>query len=365
MHPILGAFLLAGTITASTPTAPLVPPAAPDVSVAIAPSADGTSFDLRIVNTSDKAVPTLVTQTLPDGAGPAKASEGGKVTASAVSWQPTVPPHATIRLTTTLAAVPTAVRQVSSVCAADPRTGRMHDCASAVTTLAPPPEPSTPWWRSAWLLLGLPLLGLGAWGFWRWRNRTRPEDDDEVAPEPAPAVEAKPRRDYRRFAPLVSIIAIFAVVGGVILVAKPYIRDGVTTGRAFLGESGWYGEKHQALLGAPTADEAVEFTVHRVQCTTGKAGTCTVTAQFRNISGTRQPWYLGMQRLYTGEDQWVQPDVTATLAANGGVDPFARPLEPDAEVLATLKFALPTGTKPIRLELREGPAARGVFINLP
>lgn len=349
MHPILGAFLLAGAITASTPTALSARPATPDVSVAIAPNADGTSYNLQVFNTSGRAITTVVTQSLPSDVTSVRTTEGGKLSDGIVTWRPTLPPHSIVRLTTTLATPSAFARQVSSVCAADPATGRLRACASAVTGREAL-DSGTPWWRSPYLLL-LPGLSIMGWALWRYRDQ-RPRGH-----------HAEPRRDLRRLAPLASVVAVLAVAAGALIFAKPFIRYGLA-GRAYLGQAGWYGEQHRALLGAPATDEAVEFTVHRLLCTSGSTMDCAVVAEFRNISPTKQAWYLGMQRLYTNESQWFQPDAEATIAANGGVNVFATPLAPGKPVLATLRFSLPQDVRPVRLELREGPAARGVFLTL-
>jgi len=128
---------------------------------------------------------------------------------------------------------------------------------------------------------------------------------------------------------------------------------------------GWAGQPHALRLGHPGASRQAEFTVYQWSCG-AQADTpiCVAVVAVRNTTGAPVAWYSRMQRLYQRSGTWLEPDPQATVAVNGGADPFAAPLGPGERRFASLFFKTPDPSALIRLDLREGAFAAGVSLNL-
>jgi hypothetical protein len=335
--------LIVGTLLFAALGAPVAPQAT-DVTVAIgATTADANTYQVRLTNTTDHPVTTVVTQDLPRGATSATAP-GATVGNGLIIWKPTLKAHTTTVLTSTVNAPRGPGRRVSSACTADPQTGRPLGCASTVVE-QPADVVTAPWWRSPWLLL-IPIVGIIVWLIWTYRHTL--------------AIALTHTGKLRRAAPLISLAALVGILAGGFVLAKPYLSGGVAKKQA-LGQVGWAGEDHPAQLGTPASDGAAEFTVHRMACA---QTTCNVMVTARNLTGKPLTWYRTLQHLTTATDAWTVPDAGATAAANGGADVFAQPILPGGSVVCALTFPVPKGAVPHRLELRESTGVRGVHLDL-
>jgi hypothetical protein len=357
---ILGVVLSQALLAAPTPTptpTPTAPPPPiqaepPTVAVAVTTEQSGADLVYRTVvsNAGTAAAATTVTQRLPDGVTTAAASNKGGIHGDRIQWAAMVPAGGMITVISRVTVPMPRPRTISSVCVADLVTGNALDCTSAVAAAVEPPGP--PLWRrllpwAAGGLLAVVVL-VGGWLWLRRRKRIR-------ASRPARAPRApRPARDRTWTAVGFSALALLCTSAAVLLLFVPVMKSTVTRMTGTQG-GGWSGTQTPLSLGTVASDSAVEFTVYEADCTSGADAVCTVVAAVRNTSGREQQFYRSMQRLYTGPNEWVTPDNT---------DEFARPLAAEARQLFTLHFALKDGQHPMRLELREGAFARGVYYDL-
>jgi hypothetical protein len=352
--------LLAAPTPTPTPTTPSVPPPPiqsepPTVAVAVTTERSGADLIYRTVvsNAGTATAATTVTQRLPDGVTTAAASDKGGIHGGRIQWAATVPAGGMITVISRVTVPMPRPRTISSVCVADLVTGNALDCTSAVAAAVEPPGP--PLWRRLlpWAAGGL-LAVVVLVGGWLWLRRRKRIRASRPARAPRAPRAPRPARDRTRTAVSISAVAVLGTAAAGLLLFVPVMKSTVTRMTGTQG-GGWSGTQTPLSLGTVASDSAVEFTVYEADCTSGADAVCTVVAAVRNTSGREQQFYRSMQRLYTGPNEWVTPDRT---------DEFSRPLAAEARQLFTLHFALPDGQHPMRLELREGAFARGVYYDL-
>jgi hypothetical protein len=345
-------------VTATMPQTPTTTRADAPIQVALESTADpggGSVYQVALTNTSAAPVVTTVVQQIPPGA-TAVTAEGAKIAGDQIIWSAKVAPNAGVTLRSTAALpVPRDAAAVSA-CASDAASGRLLDCASATISAAAAPEP--PWWRR-WLPLAVAVLALGVlvWIVMRTmrRREARPADEPPAR---------KPRRDLAAWIPVgLAVLGLLAVTAVGWMALAPKMRSAADSTHSLAGH-GWTGSRAEATLASPASDGAAEFTVYSATCTTAKVTTCDVAASIRTIGSAPVQIFRSMQRVYTSDTTWVEPDPAATTQANGGADVFAGQLDPGARRLVALRFTLPAGAQPQWLELHEGAFARGIYLDL-
>jgi hypothetical protein len=345
-------------VAATTPHTPAAGEADAPVQVAIETNADpGGGLIYRVVLTNATATPVLTTvvQWMPPDA-TAVTAEGAKVDGDRITWSAKVAANADVTLRSTVALPVPHAAVAMSACATDAVSGRLLDCASS--TIAPVAESAPPWWQS-WLPIAVLVLALGilTWIFVRAVRHRRAQLDLEP-----PA--RKPRRDLPSWVPVgLAVIGLLAATAMGLAALGPRLRAAATINHGLAGH-GWSGPRVQAAIGTPVSDGIAEFTVYSATCTTAKVTTCDVAAGIRTVGDQPLLIYRSMQRMYTSDTTWVEPDPVATTKANGGTDVFAGTLEPGSERLIALRFTLPAGARPQWLELHEGAFARGAYLDL-
>ncbi|MEV0271679.1 hypothetical protein AB0H43_23110 [Hamadaea sp. NPDC050747] len=337
--------------------APLSVAAALDAPVQVALQTQSTGantvYEIVLTNTSAAPVTTTVVQRLPEGSA-GLVADGAKVDGDRVLWSAKVAPKAqtTLRSSGTLP-VPHAAEPVTA-CANDAASGRLLDCAAADVASVAGPE--APWWRR-WLPFVVLAAALGVliwWGRRAWQRR-----EARPAREPRPR---KPRRDIAWWVPVgLAAVAVIVVSALALLVLAPRVATAVENAQGVRAHA-WNGPQSEAELGHEASDGTAHFTIYSASCSGGKTTTCDVTASVRAGDQPVQ-LYRTMQRVYTSDTTWVEPDPAAVLAANGG-DPFALAVPPGLERLMALRFTLPAGAQPERLELHDGAFAGGIYLNL-
>jgi len=345
-------------VTATIPQTPTTTQAEAPVQVVLESEADpggGSVYRVVLTNTSAAPVVTTVVQQIPPGATAVRA-EGAKVAGDQIIWSAKVAPNAGVTLRST-AALPVPRDAVAvSACASDATSGRLLDCASATVAEATGIQP--PWWRR-WLPLAAVVLALGVLIWIIVRAARRREARRAAQPQ-----ARKPRRDVAWWIPVgLATLALLAVAALGWMALAPKMRS-ATQGTHSLAGHGWTGSRAEATLASPVSDGAAEFTVYSATCTTAKVTTCEVNASIGAPGSAPVQIFRSMQRVYTSETTWVEPDPGATAQANGGLDVFAGQLDPGTRRLVALRFTLPAGAQPVRLELHEGAFARGVYLDL-
>ena len=345
-------------VTATTPQTPTTTQADAPVQVALESEADpggGSVYRVVLTNTSAAPVVTTVVQRVPAGATTVTA-EGAKIAGDQIIWSAKVAPNAgvTLRSTATLP-VPRDAAAVSA-CASDGASGRLLDCTSATISGVAAPEP--PWWRR-WLPLAVAVLALGVLAWIVVRATRRREARRAAQPQ-----ARKPRRDIASWIPVgLAALGLLAVAAVGLVALAPKMRSAAESTQSLAGH-GWTGPRAEATLASPVSDGAAEFTVYSATCTTAKVTTCDVDASIRAVGSAPVQIFRSMQRVYTSDTTWVEPDPDATTQANGGLDVFAGQLGPGTQRLVALRFTLPAGAQPQRLELHEGAFARGIYLDL-
>jgi hypothetical protein len=337
--------------------APLPAAAAVDAPVHVAVQTQSTGantvYQIVLTNTSARPITATVVQRMPDGTTSLVAA-GAKVDGDRVTWSAKVAPKGGVTLQSSGALpVPHGAEPVTA-CVSDAASGRLLDCA--VTDVAAAAAPQAPWWRR-WLPLVALVAALGVliWvGRRAWlRRKARPPR------EPRPR---KPRREIDWRVPVGLAAAALLVVSALALIAiAPPMASAVERAQG-LHAYAWNGPHAQTKVGEQTSDGSARFTIYSVSCTPGKTTVCDVTASV--TAGDRSvQLFRSMQRVYTSDTTWVEPDAAAIVPANGQ-DVFAGELAAGTERLMALRFTLPAGATPQRLELHDGAFAGGVYLPL-
>jgi|GEM_PF-1496137 hypothetical protein len=190
--------VLLATVAPGTPAHAITPP----ITVAMSSTGAGApGYEIRIRNDTDGTVRTTVRQELPEGAVPARVSEGGQTipspsgrATSEVVWQVQLAGRATAVLTTTLAGPPPGATTVTApTCAFVANGSTPYDCATATWTAqaASGAAGSAAWWRTGPAVAGaagvLALLVVLAGVLWIRRRRRGAARTGDTAPEPATA----------------------------------------------------------------------------------------------------------------------------------------------------------------------------------
>lgn len=346
--------LLVAPVTAPAPhSAPR-----PDVSVTVETTGigDSTGYRILLANATDQPITTRVVQHLPSGATGVTARDG-TVEDGKVTWAVKVDAMATTAVESTATVPVPHDALTTSACASRADGGQLLDCTTAEVAAAA--APSGPLWRR-WLPYAVVAVALGVlvWAGMRfWRARAR-RQTAEAAP--------RRRRDVPWWIPVsLAAVGLLAVVAVGLLALMPRMKSAVSNEHGTAGQ-GWSGRQVPLTIGEPVSDGAAEFTVYAASCTEakGKTATCEATVSLRTVADRPQVFYLSMQRVYLDESTWVEADAAETAKANGGDDVFASPLDPGDERLVTLRFTVPAGAQPQRMELREGAFARGVSLDL-
>ncbi|NUR73336.1 MAG: hypothetical protein HOU81_21165 [Hamadaea sp.] len=340
-------------------TAPAPQPAAalPDSPVQIAvqtqSSGANTVYHLVLTNTSALPVTTTVVQRMPDGT-TSLVADGAAIDGDRVSWSAKVAPKADVTLQSSGALpVPHAAEPVTA-CVSDAASGRLLDCFA--TDVAAVAAPEAPWWRR-WLPYAALAAALGVLIWLGVRACQRRQARPAREPEPR-----RPRREVAWWVPVsVAAAAVIAVSAAALVIFAPKMAEAVENAQGVRAHA-WNGPQADAELGEQASDGTAHFTIYSVTCSNGKTTTCDVTASVAAGDKTVQ-LFRSMQRVYTSDTTWVEPDPAALVAANGG-DPFAAAVVPGTERLMALRFTVPTGAQPQRLELHDGAFAGGVVLDL-
>ncbi|WP_229399431.1 hypothetical protein [Micromonospora okii] len=434
----------------ATPAAPAPPPlvspsvvvptrgAPSPVTVAVTPAGTpAPGYQVQVRNTDDRPVATTVRQELPAGTSASWVTPGGRAARSAdsteVTWQLMLPARSTTTLHTALNATAPGRAVTAPACAFASDGNRPYDCATATWSGSPVPAAEATdapaWQRPPVLLAALAvvlLLTLGGLWWWQRRRRARPGDGagtgavatgvDPAArlagagparPSPPRSAAPVPGVRRRRRPPVWLLVgAAFAVLAGVVaaatLTATRRVSAIETDSQPTSGA--WVGSSTTGAVGVPLREQALEFTVYRVNCpstpatpaspstpstpatpatpstpaapsdpsaqsepsTPPPAGRqCHATVGVRNLTPQQQTWHGQMQRAYLPGGAWVSTDEPATRLANQGRDVFAQPLAAGTRLVLPLVFTVDGRDRPEQLELRSGVFSAGVRVDVP
>ncbi|MEV6969237.1 hypothetical protein AB0M47_29410 [Hamadaea sp. NPDC051192] len=356
--------LLPAAAPVSAPAA-AVPDAPVQVALETQSAGANTVYQIVLTNTSALPMTTIVVQRMPDGT-TGLVADGAKVDGDRVVWSAKVAPKAQTTLQSSGALPVPHASEPATACVNDAASGRLLDCAAADVVAVAGPE--APWWRR-WLpfVALVAALGVLVWlGRRAWQRRaarpareTRPADEARTVREAQPE---QPRREPAWWVPVgLAAVAVIVVSAVALLVFVPRMAAAVENAQGVRAHA-WNGPQSEAEVGQEASDGTAHFTIYSASCTKGKATTCDVTLSIRAGDQPVQ-LYRTMQRLYTSDKTWVEPDPAAVLAANYG-DPFTLAVPPGLERVMALRFSLPAGAQPDRLELHDGAFAGGVYLNL-
>ncbi|HCT78641.1 MAG TPA: hypothetical protein DGT23_19080 [Micromonosporaceae bacterium] len=308
-----------------------------------------TGYVITLKNNVEALQKVVVTQRFSQSPQEAVASDEGLVSPDGIAWTLELQPKQP-RAISSEALFNGEVLSRSTICMTDPTTGRLLDCTSG--DLMGADEGGGIQW-GVWLAALLFLAALAGMGYLVYRLRARWWP---------PLVKfAGERRSG--LAVVVAGVVLIGLAAGLFAVVLDRARDAVG-GDGANGAMGWTGEQGHLKVGLPAATKTTEFTVYQWTCAGEEAVQCTAIVAARNISAVPQSWFRRMQRLHHSADAWSEPDVDATVAANGGTDLFASPLAPSERRLAVIVYK-PADPKALtRLELREGAFSRGVSLEL-
>jgi len=341
-------------------TAPAPPPAAASadapVQVAVQTQSTGANTVYQVVLTNSSAAPvtTTVVQQMPDGT-TSIVAQGAKVAGDTVTWSAKVAPKAGVTLQSTAALPASSQALPVTACVSDAASGRLLGCASADVAAAPASE--APWWRR-WLPIAALVAAVGVllWMGVRALKHRQARPDREPQPR-------KPRREIAWWIPVgLAAIALLVVSAGLMVALGPRMASAVESAQGVRAHA-WNGPREETAVGEPTSDGTARFTVYTASCSSGKTTTCDVIASVTPAGDQAVYLYRSMQRVYTSDTTWVEPDAAATQQVNGR-DVFADPLSPGADRLMALRFTLPAGAQPEWLELHDGAFAGGVYLSL-
>ncbi|TDC57219.1 hypothetical protein E1258_22355 [Micromonospora sp. KC207] len=375
-------------------------------------------YQVQVRNTGSRPVATTVRQELPPGTSPTWVTPGGRTTRSAatteVTWQLRLPARSTTTLHTALTTAAAGRALSSPACAFAANGNRPYDCATATWNRAAAPvaqaTPAPTWRRPPALLAALAgVLLLTVGGLWWWQRHRRARaatgatgagshtthsatgragtgtvfagtgagftgrggpaatgPDGQYSRPVTPVVMARRRKPPVWLVVGGAVAVLAGVVGAATVTATRRVAAIDTTKQPTAGA--WVGTGTTGVLGVPLREQALEFTVYRIACSStpsAAARQCQVTVGVRNLTPEQQTWHGQMQRAYLPGGTFVSTDEAATRLANQGRDVFAQPLAAGSRLVLPLVFTVDGADRPKRLELRSGVFSAGVRVDVP
>jgi hypothetical protein len=351
--PAAPALASTGSVTDTAP-APVV------IDIQAAHGSTGVTYLINLQNNTEAAAPLVVLQRFAHAPASLAVSGEGKAEAGAATWALEIPAKDLNRVSSE-AVFGRKAPTLSTVCVADAATQRVLDCASGdLPTATGSARKHRPVWTVVIgaVLAGVALTALiyaGIRGRRRWW--------------PALVRWAEPRQSSLAVVGAGLAVLITAAIGFLAVAgsAKPFLAAQAGTAKENIG---WAGDPSPIEVGRPGHSRQAEFTVYQWSCGTPAATQaeaaplCTATIAIRNVTKGQIGWVSRMQRLQQKPEGWLEPDIEATVAANGGIDPFAAPLNAGERRFASLVYKPQDPATLTRLELREGAFAAGVSLDL-